>query len=117
MTLKLPAEQLRNVKHPVVLNQGFVASNLDIDTGVFFPRPIPQIEAETPGNQTSNRLNADIVIAGNALKNVDFINITDNTLLDYGGVAVINRVMDAKTSNALLYQGYNVCDGGISGFF
>ena len=116
MEFKLPKYQLDNVPHPDVKNMGLTTSIIDIDTGVFFPRPIPQIEAETAFSQNSPAMNQDIVISGNALKDVSFLNITQNTLLDLG-VAVINPVIDTKTSNALRYQGYNVCDGGFDGLF
>lgn len=115
MILKLPEEQLKDVPHPNVLNMGLTASNLDIGLGIYFPKPISQINAETAGSQNSPIINQDIVIAGNKLKDVNFLQVTDNTLLDFGGTAVINPVVNSKISNALRYQGYDVTDGGFDG--
>lgn len=101
-----------NVPHGKVYNQGFVASQMDIDTGCFAPKAVMQADAETFGSQNSPLVNQDIVIKG-GFENAVFTPTNDNNLIMDSGVAVINPVIDSKTSNALLYQGYAVLDGDL----
>lgn len=117
MDLKLPSSQLGPIKQPNFPNMGRTASNLDIDLGVYFPRPIPQIEVETFGSQNSPLINQDIVLTGSAATGVTFNQVTQNSILDFGGAAVISPVISGEASNSMRYQGYDVIDGGFDGHY
>lgn len=101
-----------NVPHGEVVNQGLTASGLDIDSGCFAPKAFMQIDAETFGTQNSPLVNQDIVIQG-GFEGINFTPTNDNNLVNDNGVVIINPVIDSKTSNALLYQGYSVMDGDL----
>lgn len=101
-----------NVPHGQVYNQDRVTSPMDIDTGCFAPKAFMQIECETFGNQNSPLVNQDIVIQG-GFEGVAFNPTNNNNLVNDNGVVIINPVIDGKTSNALLYQGYAVMDGDL----
>lgn len=85
------------------------AQHIDTTSGLFSPAAVPQILIETFGNQRSPALNQDIIPVGD-FSNFHFKSITQN-MYDANDVTVINPVIDTKTSNALLYQGYCVMDG------
>lgn len=101
-----------NVPHGDVFNQGLVASQLDVDTGRYVPKAFMQTEIETFGSQNSPLINQDVVIKGNFDK-ASFHQYTDNNLVMDSGIVIINPVIDNKTSNNLLYQGYAVLDGDL----
>lgn len=101
-----------NVPHGDVFNQERVASSMDIDTGCFAPKAFMQIECETFGNQNSPMINQDVVIRGD-FDCVSFNQYTDNNLINDNGLVIINPIIDEKTSNMLLYQGYGVIDGDL----
>lgn len=101
-----------NVPHGDVFNQGMVASQLDIDTGRYAPKAFAQVDVETFGSQNSPMVNQDIVVKGTFDK-ASFFQYTDNNLALDNGIVVINPVIDSKTSNNLLYQGYAVLDGDL----
>lgn len=106
------ASMMGNVPHGKVYNQGFVASQLDVDCGCFAPKAVMQADAETFGSQNSPLVNQDIVVKG-GFESVSFTPTNNNNLIMDNGVVVINPVIDSKTSNALLYQGYAVLDGDL----
>lgn len=101
-----------NVPHGDVYNQTLVASQLDIDSGRYAPKAFAQVDVETFGSQNSPLVNQDIVIKGNFDKSA-FMQYTDNNLVMDSGIVIINPVIDNKTSNNLLYQGYAVLDGDL----
>lgn len=106
------ASTMGNVPHGKVYNQGFSASNLDVDSCQYAPKAVMQIDAETFGSQNSPLKNQDIVVKG-GFENVSFVPTNDNNLVLDNGMVIINPVIDSKTSNALLYQGYSVLDGDL----
>lgn len=101
-----------DVPHGDVYNQSLVASQMDIDTGRYAPKAYAQIDVETSGSQNSPLVNQDIVVKGN-FDSSAFMQFTDNNLALDNGVVIINPVIDSKTSNNLLYQGYAVLDGDL----
>lgn len=101
-----------NVPHGEVVNQGLTASGLDIDSGRFAPKAFAQIDVETFGSQNSPMINQDVVVRGD-FDCASFTQYTDNNLINDNGLVIINPVIDEKTSNMLLYQGYGVIDGDL----
>lgn len=106
------ASTMGNVPHGKVYNQGLTTSNLDVDSCQYAPKAVMQVDAETFGSQNSPLMNQDIVVKG-GFEGVTFTSTDSNNLVLDNGVVVINPVIDSKTSNALLYQGYSVLDGDL----
>lgn len=103
---------LGDIPHGSVYNQGLSTSNLDLDSCRYAPQAVMQADVETFGNQNSPLMNQDIIIHGN-FDAYAFNQATDNNLALDSGVVMINPVVNSKTSNALLYQGYAVVDGDL----
>ena len=103
---------LGDIPHGSVYNQGLSTSNLDLDSCRYAPQAVMQADVETFGNQNSPLMNQDIIIRGN-FDAYAFNQATDNNLALDSGVVMINPVVNSKTSNALLYQGYAVVDGDL----
>ena len=103
---------LGDIPHEKVYNQSLSTSNLDLDSCRYAPQAVMQADVETYGNQNSPLVNQDIIIKG-TFDGVEFAQVTNNNLALDAGVIMINPVVSAKESNALLYQGYNVMDGDL----
>lgn len=103
---------LGDIPHGSVYNQGLSTSNLDLDSCRYAPQAVMQADVETFGNQNSPLMNQDIIIRGN-FDAYAFNQVADNNLALDSGVVMINPVVNSKTSNALLYQGYAVVDGDL----